>query len=38
MNIYDKPVSDNYLLRKTGETKAPLEDSLLPDDVYKHNQ
>lgn len=35
MNIYDKPVSDNYLLRKTGETKAPSEDSLLPDDVYK---
>ncbi|ELC8443859.1 exo-alpha-sialidase [Clostridium perfringens] len=35
MDIYAEPVSDNYLLRKTGETKAPAEDSLLPDDVYK---
>ena len=35
MDIYAEPISDNYLLRKTGETKAPSEDSLLPDDVYK---
>ncbi|MDZ5254305.1 sialidase domain-containing protein [Clostridium sp. LIBA-8841] len=35
MDIYAEPISDNYLLRKTGETKTPAEDSLLPDDVYK---
>ncbi|MGG5460652.1 sialidase domain-containing protein [Clostridium sp. B9] len=35
VDVYAEPISDNYLLRKTGETKAPAEDSLLPEGVYK---
>lgn len=35
VDIYAESISDNYLLRKTGETKAPSEDSLLPEGVYK---
>lgn len=35
IDIYGRPVSDNYLLRKTGETALPSEDELMPSTIYK---
>ena len=35
IDIYDKPISDSYLLEKTAETNAPSEDDYLPEGAYK---
>ena len=35
IDIYGKPVSDNYLIKRTGETALPKEEDVMPDDIYK---
>lgn len=35
IDIYDKPISDSYLLEKTAETNSPSEDDYLPEGAYK---
>ena len=35
IDIYNEPVSDSYLIKKTSETNAPSEDSILPENAYK---
>lgn len=35
IDIYNEPVLESYLMKKTSETGAPLEDSILPENAYK---
>lgn len=35
IDIYGKPVSDNYLIKRTGETALPKEEDVMPDHIYK---
>lgn len=35
IDIYGKPVSDNYLIKRTGQTALPKEEDLMPDHIYK---
>lgn len=35
IDIYNEPISDSYLVKKTGETSVPSEDEYLPENAYK---